>query len=163
MSNLRLLACTQCHTIEELEDFDGPPQQDHILTYLLKKHENNGVKHIGALFKVDEEKWKDENVKRDVTKRIAETLKGGETGLGSDFYNLQSTFKADALACWKQHNRRINCEDYRSDKKRITPNTAAERKEAGLPAYRSPKDRYLCDYCPIQSLVEQAARKKTLK
>lgn len=160
---VRLLACQQCKTIEELPDFDGPPEYDHLLGNLVKRHSTNGVQHIGGLFKVPAKQWENENVKRDVSKQIAEKLSGGETGLGSAFYDLKNTFQADALHCWtKEHARNPACSDYRSDKKRLTPGTAAERKAAGLPEYRSERDRYLCDFCPVQTLVEQAYNEKNL-
>lgn len=159
---IRLLACKQCRTIEELPTFDGPPEQDHLLNNLLTRHENNGVRHIGGLFDVPADKWADTNVQRDVSRAIAEKLAGGETGLGTAFYDLKNTFQADALDCWKDHLRNPACSDYRSDSKRLTPGTAAERKAAGLPEYRSAKDRYLCDFCPVQSLVEQAHNEKNL-
>lgn len=157
---IRLLACAQCQTIEEMADYQGPPEQDHVLSYLVKRHRTNDVEHIGALFTVEEAKWSDENVKRDVAKQIAAKLSGGETGLGHAFYDLKDTLKADALACFNKHQRNPACSDYRSDSKRLTPGTAAERKAAGLPEYRSNKDQYLCSHCPVQSMVDQAARAK---
>lgn len=160
---VRLLGCQQCRTIEEIPDYDGPPEYDHLLNNLVKRHETNGAKHIGALFKVPAKQWKDTNVQRDVSKQIAEKLSGGETGLGSAYYDLKNTFQADAMSCWtKEHNRNPACSDYRSDRKRLTPDTAADRKAAGLPEYRSNKDAYLCDFCPVQMLVEQAYHDKNL-
>ena len=158
---IRLLACGQCKTIEDLPDYEGPVEQDHLLSHLVDRHQTNGHPHFPALLsKVEESDWSDENRKSEIAKQISAKLDGGETGLGSAYYNVKSTFQADALQCFAQHNRNPACSDYKSDKKRLTPGTAAERKAAGLPEYRSPKDRYLCDFCPVQSLVEQAARRK---
>lgn len=157
---IRLLACQQCCTIEELPDFEGPAEHDHLLNNLVERHQTNGVKHIGGLFKIPADKWADSNVQRDVGKQIADKMSGGETGLGSSFYDLKNTFQADAMQCWKQHQRNPACSDYRSDSKRLTPGTKAERKAAGLPEYRSNKDVYLCDFCPVQSLVEAARNAK---
>lgn len=157
---IRLLACQQCHTIEELPDFDGPPEHDYLLSHLVERHRTNGLEHIGALFKVEEDKWASDNVKKDVTKQIAAKLAGGETGLGHAYYDLKDTFTADALSCYDKHLRNPECNDYHSDPKRLTPGTAAERKAAGLPEYRSNRDQYLCDFCPVHSLVQQAARAK---
>ena len=162
MTDIRLLACQQCKTIEELPDFEGPAEHDHLLNHSVQRHVTNGTPHIGQLFRVTEKDWANEDAKNEIAKRIAAKLEGGETGLGSPFYDLKNTYQADALACFKAHLRNPACSDYRSDSKRLTPGTAAERKAAGLPEYRSPQDRYLCDFCPVQSLVEQAARKKAL-
>lgn len=161
--NIRLLACQQCKTIEELPDFDGPPEQDHLLSHTVKKHKTNGVEHVGALFKVPVKDWENSDAKSSIRSQIAAKLEGGETGLGSPFYDLKNTYTEDAGNCFNAHSRNPACSDYHSDSKRLTPGTAAERKAAGLPEYRSPKDRYLCDFCPVQSLVEQAARRKALK
>lgn len=160
MAETRLLACQQCKTIEELPDFDGPPEHDHLLAHSVQRHQTNGVQHVGLLSKVDSERWKDTNVRKEVSRQIASRLAGGETGLGSPYYDLKNTYQTDALDCFKAHLRNPNCSDYHSDAKRLTPGTAAERKAAGLPEYHSPKDRYLCDFCPVQSLVEAAARKR---
>lgn len=163
-NNIRLLACQQCKTIEELPTFDGPPEQDFLLSHLVEKHrEASGLEHIGALFTVPETDWANEATKNSIAQQIAAKLEGGETGLGSAFYDLKNTYTEDAGNCFNAHNRNPACGDYRSDSKRITPGTAAERRAAGLPEYRSPKDRYVCDFCPVHSLVEQAARKKALK
>lgn len=162
-TQIRLLACKQCKTIEELPDYEGRPDNDHLLAYALKRHRTNDVAHIGALFKVPEKDWDNDKAKKSITLQVAAKLEGGETGLGSDFYNLKNNFQEDAIACFERHLRNPACSDYKSDSKRLTPDTAAERKEAGLSAYRSAKDRYLCEFCPVQSLVEQAHNLKNLK
>jgi hypothetical protein len=161
-TELRLLACQQCRTIEELPDFNGPAEQDHLLSFAVKKHQTNGMEHIGALFKVPEKDWADSEAKKTISQQIAAKMEGGETGLGHEFYDLKNQFQEDAANCFQEHNRSPTCGDYRSDRKRLTPGTSAERKAAGLPEYRSPKDQYLCDFCPVQSLVEQAQRAKAL-
>lgn len=162
-NQIRLLACQQCKTIEELPDFEGRPEQDHLLSYALERHRNNGVAHIGALFKVPEKDWENDKAKKSITQQIAAKLEGGETGLGSAFYDLKNNFQEDAIACFNAHMRNPACSDYKSDSKRLTPGTAAERKAAGLSEYRSAKDRYLCEFCPVQALVEQAQHAKNLK
>lgn len=160
MANIRLLACKDCKTIEEIPDYEGPSDHDHLLSSLVRKHQTNEHPHIGQLFKIDAEDWKDENHKKEIAKRIAAQLDGGETGLGSPFYDLKNTFQADALACYNAHLRNPACSDYKSDSKRLTPGTAEERRAEGLPEYRSAQDRYLCEFCPVHSLVQAAARRK---
>jgi hypothetical protein len=158
---IRLLACGECKTIEELPDFEGHPSQDHLLNALVSKHESNGRRHQPALLAdVEKVKWDDANVRTEVAKQLAQRLSGkGETGLGTPFYTTRDTFRDDAMACWKKHLRNPACNDYKNDDKRLTPGTSAERKAAGLPEYSHANDRYLCEFCPVHSLVVTAARK----
>jgi hypothetical protein len=157
---IRLLACSVCKTIEELPDFDGPPEQDHLLKRLIEKHGPEENRHVGQMFRVEQDQWQSESVKYEIAKRITAKLGGGETGLGSAYYDLKNTFAADAMSCFQAHQRNPACGDYKSDSKRLTPGTAAARREAGLPEYRTEHDHYLCEHCPVHSLVEQAARAK---
>jgi hypothetical protein len=157
---VRLLACVVCKTIEELPDFKGRPEQDHLLNRLLEGHGPEENRHIGQLFRVEKSKWDSPKVKTEVANQIAAALKGGETGLGSEFYNIKNTFVEDAGACFKAHHRNPACHDSKSDSKKLTPNTKAERKAAGIDPYESAHDRYLCEYCPVHSLVMTARRKK---
>lgn len=162
MTDIRLLACQQCKSIEELEDFDGPPDYDDLLNTLVSRHRTaSGTEHVGALFRVNKDEWAKEHAQKEILHQIAAKLEGGETGLGHAFYDLKNTFQADALQCWKEHNRNPACGDYRNDSKRLSAGTDAERKSLGLAPHRS--TRFLCDFCPVQSLVEQAARAKNLK
>ena len=158
--NIRLLACKDCKTIEELPDFDGKPDDDYLLQHLTSRHITNEQPHIGQLFDIDKDKWNDQEMQRQVVDQIADRFTGGETGLGKEFYDIKNTYTADAFHCWKQHQRNPDCSDYKSDAKRLTPGTAKERREVGLPEYRSNKDRYLCEFCPVHSLVVTAARKR---
>jgi hypothetical protein len=155
--NIRLLACKDCKTIEELPDYEGDPHEDHLLHHLTSKHRTDEHPHIGQLFDVEKDKWQDQQVQQQVMRQISDRFTGGETGLGSEYYDIKDTYTADALHCWGQHRRDPNCSDYKSDSKRLTPDTASERKQAGLPPYRSNKDRYLCEFCPVHSLVMAAA------
>lgn len=159
-SHIRLLACSVCKTIEELPDYEGSPDHDHLLNRLLERHGPPENRHTGLLFKVDEDQWQNEQVKTQVAQQIAQKMSGGDTGFSSEYYDLKNTFAADALDCFKAHHRNPNCSDFQSESKRLTPGTAQDRREAGLPEYRSPKDRYLCNFCPVQSMVDQAARAK---
>jgi hypothetical protein len=156
---MRLLACQQDKTIEELPDFAGPAEHDDLLNHLVSRHRTpSGQEHIGALFVVEDEDWKDATKQAQIAQQIAAKLEGGETGLGSAFYDLKNTFQADALACFKAHNRNPACSDYKSDSKRLQSGNEAEiKRETGV-TVRS--NRYLCEFCPVQSLVEAAQRRK---
>jgi hypothetical protein len=158
---IRLLICTGCGAIEEMPDYEGPWQQDTWLNAKLKGHmlesgeRTHGEVHIG---KVSQNDWI--NYGDSIIAQAANefTAPGKGAGLGQTFYDTKSNFSADAFACWKQHNRTTNCEDYRSDSKKLLPDTRAERRELGL----DPKSRpntYLCDFCPYNSIVMQRQRK----
>lgn len=158
--NIRLLACSVCKTIEEIPDYEGRPEGDHLLTKSLEKHGPRENRHFGQLFKVSKEQWDNPNLKQEVAKQIANKLTAGEgEGLGSEFYEIKDQFSEDAMTCWAQHNRTKSCGDYKSDKKRLTPDTADERRQAGLPQLGREKDIFLCQFCPVHSLVVTAARR----
>lgn len=150
---IRLLHCHVCKTLEELPDFDGPPEYDAILEVALSRHETEGVRHIGKLYDVEVRVWE----KRNLRETIIRQIKGGSEGLAAfdpEFYNVRDTFKEDALKCYSLHLRpKGGCPDYRSDRKLLVPDTKAERKEAGLTMERAPK-QWLCSFCPVQSFVE---------
>lgn len=167
---IRLLACKNCQSIEVLDDYTGPLEMaeryDVILNLALEKHKD-GVErrpHIGALVKVPKASWESpeaqEQIRREV---IARFDPGYETGLGSEAYALRDNFRADAMKCWEQHMRTPNCSDYKDSSKLLVPDTASERKEAGLTRFDKSNphtQRFLCEYCPVHSLVQQAARKR---
>jgi hypothetical protein len=159
MENVRLLQCLDCKTLEELPDYEGDPRRDFLLEALLKPHKfPDGNEHRGHLHRVEKKHWDSPATRATIEAQIRE--KSGHTGLDPSFYNAKSTFQEDAHSCWKAHLRNPGCNDYKTASKRLTPDTAAERKAAGLPRYKSPQDRYLCEFCPVHSLVQQAARKK---
>jgi hypothetical protein len=150
--HIRLLVCRDCKTIEPLADYTGDPEHDHLLNYLVAPHRTEGAEHIGTLALVKISDWNDPRIQREISKELVKSF-GGETGLGSDFYNTRDTFREDAMSCWGQHLRTPDCSDYKSDAKRLTPGTAQARKEAGMSSYRSEHDRYLCEFCAVHSLV----------
>lgn len=156
---IRLLSCRNCGTVEEMPDFDGPAQYDYWLNRLVENHKN----HIGLLVKVEESEWQKQAVRDEFMRTIKDKLgvPGTGEGLGNDFYSMKSNFVDDAFDCWKGFNRTLNpghC-DYRQDSKKLLAPTKDLRKEEGL----STKDRpntYLCDFCPVQRIVEQKKNEK---
>lgn len=153
---IRILVCRTCKSIDELPDFEGHPSDDLLLNLTVDKHQKPEP-HIGLLFKFPVKYWVVPKVKQEIIKQIS----GGSSGLdvfGTNFYATRMTFADDAMACWAQHNRTKDCGDYKSEKKRLKPDTAAERKDAGLdkPGSSGPKI-YLCDFCPVKSLVQKKA------
>jgi hypothetical protein len=164
---VRVLACMNCKTVEELPDFKGPPELDEVLAAAAYKHRSAGIPHTGQLFRVPEVDWGLREKRDEIRKQIAARMEpGAETGLGSEAYAMVDNFKSDAMDCFERHMRNANCNDYKSDAKRLVPNTAAERKELGLaPARHYDREggqitKYLCEYCPVHSMVQQAQRKK---
>ncbi|MFD9947195.1 hypothetical protein ACFWYW_23915 [Nonomuraea sp. NPDC059023] len=152
---IRLLLCGTCTTIEELPDHHGPVESDDLLAYLASRHRfPSGTPHAGGqLFDVEEKHWRNTETRKQIVDQI--NARSGE-GLGRSFYELKDTFKEDAFTCWKKHNRTTNCGDFKSEAKRLTPDTAAERKAAGLGKARS--NRFLCEFCPHFSVVMQRMR-----
>lgn len=168
---LRLLACGKCKSIEILDDYTGPPERaaeyDVILNIAVEKHQD-GVERVphapAALVRVKVADWQNEEVQDSIRKQIMASFDpNAETGLGAEAYAIRDNFKEDAMACFEQHLRNPACSDYRSESKQLVPDTASERKAAGLPKFERGNpatQRYLCDYCPVHSLVVQAQRKR---
>lgn len=168
---VRLLACGKCKTIEVLSDYDGPREMaeeyDTVLNIAVERHKD-GVERIphapASLMDVAQADWDNPEAQEQIRAQIAASFDpNGETGLGAEAYAIRDNFKDDAMSCWEKHLRVPACPDYKSDKMIITPNTQAERKEAGLPKFDSANpalQKHLCDYCPVHSLVTQMKRKR---
>jgi hypothetical protein len=147
---------------------NAPWNYDEWLNRLIKDHQGpnhpktTDVVHIG---RVESSDWNDTTKRQGVLDKLPEEvgMPGSGAGLGQTYYNTRNNFTADAFKCWKvEHNRTMNCEDYKSDKKRLLPNTGADRKELGL----DPKGRpntFLCEFCPYHSVVMQRQRKDKFK
>lgn len=156
----RLLRCDDCYTVEPLPDYEGPPDQDEVLAHLVatRHTEPDGTLHRGKLLRVEKRHWDSPSTQEAIVARIRE--ESGHTGLDPVFYATRDTYAEDALKCWSQHHRVHACSDYKSDRKRLTPDTQAERRELGMAKYRSSLSRYLCEFCPVHTLVVEAARHK---
>jgi hypothetical protein len=167
---VRLLVCSTCKTIEVLDDYTGPPEQaerfDVVLNLATERHKDGveRIPHVGQLFRVKEGAWNSPEAQAQIREQVVARLDpNAETGLGAEAYAIRDNYKEDAMACWAQHNRVPACPDYKSDAKLLTPNTQAERKEAGLDkfdAHNPALQRWLCEYCPVHSLIMQIQRKK---
>lgn len=160
---IRLLRCFTCKTLEEIPYYEGDPKRDFLLQAALRPHQpEHGPNHFGQLYDVEKEQWAREEVKKQVLDRLKIDVAppGQGKGLGDEYYNLKNTFMDDAMSCWQAHQRNPACSDYKSDAKKLTPSTVKERVEAGLPKYKSPQDRYLCEFCPVHQLVITAHRSR---
>lgn len=156
---IRLLICHVCKTIEPLGWYEGDPELDIELNLFVDKHKfPDGNLHVGSLADVERKHWDSPNVQRQIITQIQDSA--GHTGLDQSFYNTKLTFQEDALSCFAAHNRNPACSDYHSDSKELKPDTSVERQAIGAPKYHSIKRIYLCDYCPVHVLVQQAQKEK---
>lgn len=147
---IRLLICSTCKTIEELPDYQGHPDHDDLLAVSCERHQNAlGVTHVGNLMRVPLAQWVKPAVKEQIIKQIRDGVSGGLDDADQGWYDTKSTFHEDALTCYQQHLRpKGQCPDYMSDKKKLLPNTKAERKELGLASVKySPNATRLCNFC----------------
>lgn len=156
---IRLLVCRTCKTIDELPPFAGRPEDDVLLQITVDRH---GPEHIGTLYNVAELHWRSATLREEIRKQVTA---GGSSGLdvfGTNFYATRMQFSEDAMQCWREHLKpKGQCPDYGSEKKRLLPNTAAERKDAGMkkPKESSATKVYLCMFCPVHSYNVTQQRK----
>lgn len=163
VDKLRLVICVKCGSVQEIPDYEGHWQQDIWLNETLKSHllpsgeATHGEVHVG---RVGQSEWNNSSSRQQILARLPEEvgMPGSGQGLGQTYYDTKSNFTADAFTCWtRDHNRTTNCEDYKSDRKRLWPDTKGERKELGLDPKTRP-NTFLCDFCPYNSIVMQRQR-----
>lgn len=152
--NVRLLICLDCKTTEEIPDYEGNPDHDDALTYVIQPHTHpdGRTKHRGQLMKVEKKHWDSPSTRRAIENQIRESA--GHTGLDTEFYATKDTLGEDAHKCFNAHNRNPGCSEYKTEKKRLSAGTDRERKKLGIAPLRS--TTYLCDFCPVKSMVQQA-------
>lgn len=154
-----LLVCYTCKTVEEIPFLkikktpqDTWDQTDNpFLQRFAHPHDQKGC--LGRLVDIDAFLWMSPKGREAALAGIKKQLLEGSIGLDiiGDFYDLKASFSADAMTCFSNHNKpKGQCPDYKSDSKLLKPDTAAERKEAGLDVKKMPKT-YLCDFCPVKS------------
>jgi hypothetical protein len=157
-----------------MSEFDGPPEYDQELTYLVEKHRfPDGSEHFGNLIPAVEIKgnngevrdatwddWNNPDFQNYLRKEMSLVTRPGKAlGLGVEYYAAKDTFKEDAGKCYQRHNRPTEgCSDYRSDSKRLIPDTKRERREIGLDKPRS--NRSLCEFCVVHVWVQEQLKWK---
>lgn len=158
-AKIRLLRCDVCKTLEELPDFDGPPDYDTALQYLLSQHRTpEGHPHVGRLIDVEKRAWDMPNLRQALIQQITAGGSGGLAEFDSEFYSVRDTFKEDAALCYEQHLRpKDGCPDFNSPSKRLMPDTKADRKEAGISQQGMPVI-HLCSFCVMRPIMEKKAR-----
>ena len=156
---IRLLVCRTCKSIEELPSHSGRPEDDVLLRISVDRH---GPEHVGVLYNVSALHWNSETMRAAIKEQITK----GSSGLdvfGTNFYSTRMTFSEDAMACWEKHLRpKGQCSEFRSEKKRLLPDTKGERKDLGLsaPEHSSATRIYLCDFCPVRVYNEKMSREE---
>lgn len=164
-AKIRILICKDCKSIQPLPDFGGRPEHDETLIARVAEHQHPGPAptrgHAMELGRVSEVSWNNPEKRKQMLDEIGKNVGlGSGEGLGSELYDLKSTFAEDAMRCWRfKHGRTSNCDDYKHDKMKLLPDSRAERKDLGL----DPKDRpvqYLCQYCPMESVIQQKRNEK---
>lgn len=154
-TKIRLLRCDVCRSLEELPDFDGPPDYDVLLQVALSRHRHpSGEPHIGRLIDVPERAWNNPHLKAALLRQIHEGSRG-LTEFDESYYDVQNTFREDAMICYSQHLRpKGSCPDFNAESKRLMPDTKAERKELGL-TQRGMPIIHLCSFCPVRSFMDR--------
>lgn len=153
---VRLLFCHDCLSVDQIPDFDGPPQYDYYLEYRVQQHQTNGHPHRGVLGRVED---KPSTIQAAVDQMAAMVSPGEGVGLGQPLYDLRDNYKAESMQCWKRHARTSDCGDYRADKMRLWADTKADRKAEGMSVNREERpNAWLCDFCVVHSLVQQKQR-----
>jgi len=170
-----IFICFTCKELNEIPsyvpaDADRDPRIGYLAEMHLRRHpsvEDREITEWASLGSVPTQHWQNAEYKKEITKKILEG--NGLTGFDAEFYATMDTFKADAGKCYKAHGRpdytAIGCQDYLSASKELKPNTAVERKAAGLPKYDDVKIKrsFLCEHCPYHSQVVSIERMKRSK
>ena len=160
---IRVFYCWECKKFDELPDFQGKPEDDTLLALLIERHQSAGVPHHCTPLRVGVKLWSNEKIRNAIIKQVRDRTNGGLDELDPEYYATRSTFYEDAMRCYASHNRpQDSCGDWRADNKRLLPKTAVERKQVGLPtpSESSGTKVYLCDFCPMKSVVLTKMREK---
>lgn len=165
-----LYVCFQCKEINEIPDYD-PKEADrdtrigYLVEMHLQRHPSLAERiptEWSRLGFVPEKMWKSSEYKKQIVNGILKS--NDQTGFDAEFYATMDTFKEDAGKCYQSHGRpdytAVGCQDYLSANKELKPNTAIERKAAGLPRYDDVKVKrsFLCEHCPYHSQVVSIER-----
>lgn len=165
--HLRVLKCMKCRSLEEVPDYDGPEGGENTMEYDLNlkfftdDHVNKGCgREDFATYRFPTRFWVIPKVKEGITTQLQEGAQGLDV-FGTKFYDTKSNFQADAMSCWiKEHNQTKDCGEYKHEKKLLKPGTSKERMAAGLAKEGTGPKVYLCDFCPVKSLVQKKAYSK---
>jgi uncharacterized protein YlaI len=170
---IRLWICHECKSVDAIPWCGEDPNCEHpmcvdALEYRVAPHRlaSDSRRFHGQVNLADIEKslWDKYSTREDVLVKLQQIVDpGAGSGLGQPLYTIAQNFDADASACWRQHNRTHNCQDFKSQSKRLVPDTKAERKDLGLETRgrHRPTQTYLCDWCPVKSIMMQRQNSET--
>jgi hypothetical protein len=158
---VRLLFCSNCRTVQAVPEFHGPVEYDDTLNNRLGEHLfADGRSHELVVGDIEKDQWDKKSVQDKIIFKMAQEQgfvpPGTGDGIGPTFYAVKATYEEDAIMCWKRHRRVIDCGDYKTQKMKILPDTKGDRKELGLAPTRP--GTYLCQFCPVQSIIDQKQR-----
>jgi hypothetical protein len=164
---MRLLKCSKCRSIDEVPGYDGPDggegteEFDDLLKFFTDQHASKGcMRDDLATYKYPVRFWVIPKIKEGIIAQLKEGAQGLDV-FGTNFYTTKENFSSDAMNCWvREHNQTKDCNDYKTDKKLLKPDTAKERLAAGLEKEAKGPKVYLCDFCPVKSIVQEKAFKK---
>jgi hypothetical protein len=154
-AQVRVLQCLTCKKVETLPDYQGHPDDDHVLDYALIPHGGQTENpHFGALHRLPESQWSDPKIRKATMERMWE----GTTGFTPSYYDVKNTLQEDASKCFTAHRRAVPCIDWHDSSKRIGAGTKKMREKVARELPRSsPIDaerlakgqpvQYLCDFC----------------
>ena len=159
---VRLLFCHTCRSVDEVPDYQGPVEHDYYLQHKVSQHQfESGNPHRGVLGRVENTP---ESINAAIDEMETMVQPGTGVGMGQVMYDLRDNYREEAFRCWKSHNRTKDCGDYMSDRMRLWADTKADRKSEGLSTNREERPNiWLCEHCPVHSLVEQARNEAKLK
>lgn len=168
---LRLLVCPKCESVEPIEWCATEPGanpacghaqcadllQYRVLPHTVPVHDGHVYHSSLLLTDVDKADWERLSTRKNILRNL--TKPGDATPYGAELYAVKDNFRADAMTCWKAHNRTKDCGEWRHSSKRLVPDTRAERKDLGLEtrSKHRPAMTYLCDFCPMRSIKETRA------
>jgi hypothetical protein len=151
---MRLLLCRHCRTLEELADYEGPPEYDRLLEELVNRHNKLDARahegNVATLMHVENRDWE---MHRD---SILERMRSKDEGFGEPWIkDAMDTYKEDALKCYSRHGRpKDGCGDYWSDSKRIGRPTPEGRAVLKTMYKLGERDPHLCQFCPVHTFVQ---------
>jgi hypothetical protein len=162
---MRLFICLSDKSIEALPDYAGPmvwdqdfkvevPAHDDLLEHVIAPHQQRGC--IGHLATVEDADWENPTKRAEIVKQI--WTNAGHTGFDPAVYAVRDTLSEDALKCYNAHRRPTdNCIDYRTRSKRLGNDLLDhdEKKLAKREGLKRREIRFLCEWCPYESVVNQ--------
>lgn len=157
VENVRLLQCMTCKSVEQMPDFEGMPEDDHLLQYIDEKHGGQTEQpHHRALHRINKTHWDD----RAIRKQIHTQMWADTKGFVPEYYAIKDTLLEDAQKCFSSHKRSVPCIDYQDRSKRLGNPAAGLRRQLSRELRRDltgggPKV-FLCSFCPVQGYVDRA-------